>query len=49
MCEAEYAHIFRFPSEELYQLKLGVLVQDTRACPTCVSLFDVRAKAGVGM
>jgi len=49
MCEVEYAHIFRFPSEELYQLKLGVLVQYTKACPTCVSLFNVHAKAGVGL
>ena len=38
MCEVEYSRIFRFSFEELYQLKLGVLVQDTKACPTCVSL-----------
>jgi len=49
MCEVEYALIFRFPFEELYQLKLGVLVQYTKACPTCVSLFNVHAKACVGL
>jgi hypothetical protein len=49
MCEDEYANIFRFHFEEVYQLKLGVLVQYTKACPTCVSLFNVHAKAGVGL
>lgn len=49
MCEVEYTYIFRFPSEEFCQLKLGVLVQYTKACPTCVSLFNVHAKAGVGL
>jgi hypothetical protein len=49
MCEVEYACIFLFPLEELYQLKLGVLVQYTKACPTCVSLFEVHATAGVGL
>jgi hypothetical protein len=49
MCEVEYAYIFRFPFEELYHLKQGVLVQYTKACPTCVSLFNVHAKASVGL
>lgn len=44
MCEDEYAHIFWFPFEELYQLKLGVLVlynTQRRAPPVFRSLTSM--------